>query len=187
MISAQLTKLSVKSSMSSLISTPNLSKCFSTIFFSIATEGNCWSTDIVNLSKKASSMIVAAVNLPSSEPLPFVFAVAITLKPFLGVTTSPVFLTRTGFPSRIPWRHMILLVALSISSRSKIAPFSIALSTGPFAKTVSPSINLNPPIKSSSSVSGLIWTLMNSLLSLAQACSIKNVLPLPDSPLMYVG
>ena len=110
----------------------------------------------VNLSKKASSIIEAAVNLPSSEPLPSVLAVAITLKPGDGSTTSPVFFTRTGLPSKIPCKHMILLVALSISSSNRIAPFSIALRTGPLAKTVSPLINLNPPIKSSSSVSGFI-------------------------------
>ena len=101
-------------------------------------------------------MIEAAVNLPSSEPLPLVLAVAITLKPSAGGTTSPVFLTKTGLPSRIPCKHIILFVALSISSRSKIAPFSIALRTGPLEKTVSPLISLKPPSKSSSSVSGLI-------------------------------
>ena len=132
-------------------------------------------------------MIDAAVNLPSSEPLPSVLAVAITLNPGAGLTTSPVFLTRTGLPSKIPCKHMILLVALSISSRRSIAPFSIALRTGPLANTVSPSISLNPPIKSSSSVSGLICTLINSFLSLAHACSTINVLPLPDRPDMYVG
>ena len=130
--------------------------CLSTIFFSIATLGNFWFTVTVNLSRKASSIIDAAVNLPSSEPLPSVLAVAITLNPGAGLTTSPVFLTRTGLPSKIPCKHIILLVALSISSRSNIAPFSIALRTGPLEKTVSPLINLNPPIKSSSSVSGLI-------------------------------
>ena len=101
-------------------------------------------------------MIEAAVNLPSSEPLPFVLAVAITLKPSEGDIVSPVFLTSTGLPSRIPCKHMILFVALSISSKRRIAPFSIALRTGPLEKTVSPFISLNPPSKSSSSVSGLI-------------------------------
>ena len=76
--------------------------CLLTIFFSIDKEGNCWSIEIVNLSKKASSIIEAAVNLPSSEPLPFVLAVAIILKPFAGSIVSPVFLTRTGLPSSTP-------------------------------------------------------------------------------------
>ena len=111
---------------------------------------------MVNLSKKASSIIEAAVYRPSSEPLPLVLAVAKTLKPGAGDITSPVFLTSTGLPSRIPCKHIILFVALSISSRRRIAPFSIAFSTGPLANTVSPLISLNPPRRSSSSVSGLI-------------------------------
>ena len=57
---------------------------------------------MVNLSRKASSMIEAAMNRPSSDPLPFVFAVAITLKPGAGETTSPVFLIRIGLPSSTP-------------------------------------------------------------------------------------
>ena len=158
--------------------------CFLRIFFSIVADGNFWSTEIVNLSKKASSIIEAAVNLPSSEPLPFVLAVAITLKPFAGSIVSPVFLTRTGLPSSTPCKHIILFVALSISSSRSTAPFSIAFSTGPLQKTVSPLISLNPPSKSSSSVSGLIWTLINSLPAFAQACSTINVLPFPDSPEM---
>ena len=101
-------------------------------------------------------MIEAAVNLPSSEPLPLVLAVAITLNPGLGSTTSPVFLTSTGFPSRIPCKHIILLVALSTSSSRRTAPLSMALRTGPLENTVSPLISLNPPSRSSSSVSGLI-------------------------------
>ena len=182
-MSAQVTSLSANSS--SVL--PNLSICFPTIFFSIETDGNFWSIATVNLSRKASSMIVAAVNLPSSEPLPLVLAVAITLKPVAGEIVSPVFLTTTGLPSSIPCRHIILFVALSISSSSRIAPFSIALSTGPLENTVSPLISLNPPSKSSSSVSGLICTLINSLLSLAAACSTMKVLPFPDNPEIYVG
>ena len=47
-------------------------------------------------------MIDAAVNRPSSEPLPLVLAVAITVKPGAGEIVSPVFLTRTGLPSSMP-------------------------------------------------------------------------------------
>ena len=182
-MSAHVTSLSAKSWSIEL----NFSMCLRTIFFSMLREANFWSTEIVNLSRNASSMIDAAVNLPSSEPLPLVLAVAITLNPGAGDTISPVFLTKTGFPSNMPCKHMILFVALSISSSNNIAPFSIAFKTGPFEKTVSPLINLNPPIKSSSSVSGLICTLINSVLSLAHACSTIKVLPFPERPEMYVG
>ena len=132
-------------------------------------------------------MIEAAVNRPSSEPRPLVFAVAITLKPSAGVTTCPVFLSKTGLPSRTPCRHMILFVARSISSMSNKQPRSIALMIGPFWKTVSPLMRRKPPIKSSSSVSGEICTRTYSRFALAHACSIIMVLPFPESPETYTG
>ena len=127
------------------------------------------------------------MNLPSSDPLPLVLAVATILKPCLGLTNCPIFLRNTPLPSRIDCKHNILLLARSISSSSKIDPLSSASITGPLCQTVSPFTNLNPPIRSSSSVSTVMFTLMSSLPSCEHACSTPNVLPLPDSPVMNTG
>ena len=127
------------------------------------------------------------MNRPSSEPLPLVFAVAMTLKPAVGRTNLPIFLRKTPFPSRIDWRQRILLEARSISSRSRIAPRSSASMTQPLCQTVAPLTRRKPPIRSSSSVSIVMFTRMSSRPSWAHACSTENVLPFPESPVMNVG
>ena len=71
--------------------------------------------------QEASLSTLVPMNRPSSEPLPLVFAVAMTLKPAVGWTNLPIFLRKTPFPSRILWRQRILLEARSISSRSRMA------------------------------------------------------------------
>ena len=126
-------------------------------------------------------------NLPSSEPLPLVLAVATTVNPADGFTYLPIFLRKTPLPSRIDCKHSILLDARSISSSNRTAPLSSASTTGPLCQTVLPSTSLNPPIRSSSSVSIEMLTLMSSLFALAHACSTENVLPLPDRPVMNAG
>ena len=127
------------------------------------------------------------MNLPSSDPLPLVFAVAMILNPAAGFTHFPIFFKKTPLPSRIDCKHRILFDARSISSRSSIAPLSKDSITGPLCHTVLPSTRRNPPIRSSSSVSIVIFTRINSLFSWAHACSTENVLPLPDNPVMNVG
>ena len=109
------------------------------------------------------------------------------IKPAAGFTYLPIFLRKTPLPSRIDCKHKILLDARSISSRSRTAPLSSASTTGPLCHTVLPSTSLNPPIRSSSSVSIEMLTLINSLFALAHACSTENVLPLPDRPVMNAG
>ena len=95
-------------------------------------------------------------------PLPLVLAVANTLKPSAGVMNLPIFLRKTPLPSRIDWRQRILFEARSISSRSKIAPRWSASVTGPLCQTVSPLTRRKPPIRSSSSVSIVMFTRINS-------------------------
>ena len=124
---------------------------------------------------------------PSSLPLPLVLAVAITLKPAAGWIYLPIFFRKIPLPSRIDWRHRILLDARSTSSRSNTAPRSKASMTGPLCQTVSPLTRRKPPIRSSSSVSMVILTRMSSLFRAAHACSTEKVLPLPDIPVMNTG
>ena len=157
------------------------------ILISVLTLGYSCSNVIGNLSRNASLSTLVPMNLPSSEPLPLVFAVAITLNPALGLTYSPIFFKNTPLPSSMDCKHMILLDARSISSSSKIAPLSSASMTAPLCHTVCPLTSLNPPIRSSSSVSTVMLTLISSLPVSAHACSTPNVLPLPDIPVMNTG
>ena len=53
--------------------------------------------------------------------------------------------------------------------------------------TVWPLRRRNPPMRSSSSVSIVIFTRISSLLRDAQACSTENVLPFPERPVIKVG
>ena len=124
---------------------------------------------------------------PSSEPLPLVFAVATTVNPGAGLTYLPIFFRKTPLPSRTDCRHRILFDARSISSRRSTAPRSRASMTGPLCQTVLPSTKRKPPIRSSSSVSMVILTRINSLFSWAQDCSTPMVLPFPDRPVMKTG
>ena len=112
---------------------------FSRIFCSVFTEGYSCSKVTGNRSRKSSLSTLVPMNRPSSEPLPLVFAVAMTLNPAEGRTNRPIFLRKTPFPSRMLWRQRILLEARSISSRSRIAPRSSASMTGPLCQTVAPS------------------------------------------------
>ena len=48
------------------------------------------------------------MNRPSSEPLPLVFAVAMTLKPAVGWTNFPIFLRKTPFPSGYSRQRILL-------------------------------------------------------------------------------
>ena len=154
MIPAHLTRSSVNS-----LSHPLAMR----ILVSTVTVGYSCSKVTGNLSRNASLRTFVPTNLPSSEPLPLVLAVAITLNPAAGLTYLPIFLRKTPLPSSTDCKHRILLDARSISSSSKIAPRSSASITGPLCHTVEPSTNLNPPIRSSSSVSIVMLTLMSSL------------------------
>ena len=107
--------------------------------------------------------------------------------PKAGFTYLPIFLRKTPLPSRTDCRHRILLDARSTSSRSSTAPLSKASTTGPLCQTVLPLTRRNPPIRSSSSVSIVMFTRINSLFRVAHACSTENVLPLPDIPVMKTG
>ena len=78
-------------------------------------------------------------------------------------------------------------VPRSISSMRRTAPLRIAATTGPSCQTVSPLISRNPPSRSSSSVADVMLTRKHSRFSLAHACMIIVVLPLPDSPVTYIG
>ncbi len=144
------------SSTSKISNRPN---SFVRIFLSIAFDGYSCSIVMENLSKKASFKMFVPINRPSSEPLPFVLAVAIIVNPDAGVTYSPVFLLSKPFPSRTGCKQRILFDAKSISSIRRTAPFLIALRTGPSLKTILPSTKVFEPIKSSSSVSTVILTL----------------------------
>ena len=109
------------------------------------------------------------------------------VKPAAGFTHLPIFFRNTPFPSSMDWRQRILLEAKSISSSNKIAPRSSASMTGPLCKTVAPSTRRNPPIRSSSSVSIVMFTRISSLLREAHACSTPKVLPFPERPVIKVG
>ena len=183
MISAQSTRRLQKSGATTFISRQTLSR----ILVSWAGVGYSCSKVTGNRSRKASLSTLVPMNRPSSEPLPLVFAVAMTLKPALGRTNFPIFLRKTPFPSSTDWRQRILLEARSISSRSRTAPRSSASMTGPLCQTVLPSIRRKPPIRSSSSVSIVMFTRISSRPSCAHACSTEKVLPLPDSPVMNAG
>ena len=111
-----------------------------------------------NLSRNASLRTLVPMARPSSDPLPLVLAVAITLKPLLGLTYLPIFFRNTPLPSRMDWKQRILFEARSISSSSRIAPLSSASMTGPLCQTVAPSTRRKPPIRSSSSVSMVMFT-----------------------------
>ena len=71
------------------------------IFSSIFGVGYSCSKVTGNRSRNASLSTLVPTNRPSSEPLPLVFAVAMTLKPAVGRTNLPIFLRKTPFPSRI--------------------------------------------------------------------------------------
>jgi len=167
--------------------TLTLSACRFNNFSSILTDGYDCSKVTGNLSRNASLRTLVPMNLPSSDPLPFVFAVAITLNPAAGFTHLPIFFKKIPLPSRIDCKHRILFDAKSISSKRSIAPLSKDSITGPLCQTVLPSTRRNPPIRSSSSVSIVMLTLINSLFSWAHACSTENVLPLPDNPVINAG
>ena len=121
---------------------PFFSRVLIKIFSSILTLGYFCSNVIGNLSKNASLSTLVPINFPSSLPCPLVLAVAITLNPSAGFTNLLIFLTKIPEPSRIGCKHIILLLARSISSSKRIAPLSIASITGPFCQTVCPSLNL---------------------------------------------
>ena len=157
------------------------------ILISVLTVGYSCSNVTGKRSRNASFNTLVPMKRPSSEPLPLVLAVAMMLKPCLGLMYSPIFLRNTPLPSSMDCRHMILLLAKSISSSSKIAPRSSASITAPLCHTVSPLTSLKPPIKSSSSVSTVMLTLISSLPVDAHACSTPNVLPLPLIPVMNIG
>ena len=127
------------------------------------------------------------MKLPVSSPLPFVLAVAITLKPSTGFTHSLIFLRKIPLPSKTGCKHIILVEAKSTSSNRRTPPDFMASTTGPSNHTVSPFTRRKPPSKSSSSVSIVMFTRYISLLSLAQACSTINVLPLPERPVTKTG
>ena len=103
------------------------------------------------------------------------------------VNSRPIFLRKTPFPSRMLWRQRILLEARSISSRSKMPSSFECFNDWPLCQTVLPSIRRKPPIRSSSSVSIVMFTRMSSRPSWAHACSTENVLPLPERPVINVG
>ena len=152
------------------------------ILVSIAAEGYSCSKVTGNRSRKASLSTLVPMNRPSSLPLPLVFAVAMTLKPALGRTNLPIFLRKTPFPSRILWRQRILLEARSTSSRSRTAPRSSASMTGPLCQTVAPSTRRKPPIRSSSSVSIVMFTRISSRPSWAQLAQQKTFYRCPRDP-----
>ena len=52
-------------------------------------------------SRKASLRMLVPINLPSSEPLPLVLAVAIILKPGAGLTNLLIFFKKIDPPSSI--------------------------------------------------------------------------------------
>ena len=150
---------------SSEFSRPMDLETFFRILFSTEVEGYSCSRVIAKRSRNAELRTLVPIKRPSSDPLPLVFAVAITLNPEDEITFLLIFFRNTPFPSRIDCRHMILLDARSISSRRRIAPFSIASTTGPLCQTVSPSRRRNPPSKSSVSVSAVIFTRISSRFS----------------------
>ena len=182
-MSAQLARFS----QNSLSFLPRVAATFSRIFISVLGLGYSCSNVKANLSRNASFNTLVPMNLPSSEPLPFVLAVAMMLKPGAGCTYLPIFLRKIPLPSRIDCKQRILLDARSTSSRRRTAPLSKASTTGPLCQTVSPLTRRNPPIRSSSSVSIVMFTLISSLFRVAHACSTENVLPFPDKPVMNVG
>ena len=122
MMSAQSTRRLQKSRSS----TPRSRAMPSRIFCSVAGAGYDCSNVTGKRSRNASLSTLVPMNRPSSEPLPLVLAVAITLNPAAGLTQRPIFFKNTPLPSRIDCRHRILLLARSISSRSRIAPRSSA-------------------------------------------------------------
>jgi len=63
----------------------------------------------------------------------------------------------------------------------------VAIATGPKLNLVSPSTKRKPPIRSSSSVSMVTFTLTHSRLSSAQASCTFKVFPLPDKPVTKIG
>ena len=142
---------------------------------------------MANRSRNASLRMLVPMNRPSSEPLPLVLAVAITLNPSLGVTHLLTFLRNTPLPSRTGWSAINLLEPKSHSSSNSVQPRSIASITGPGTNLVSPFTKRNPPSKSSSSVSIVMLSRINSLPSSACSCSTIRVLPLPDKPVMKTG
>ena len=158
-MSAQSTNFLTNSSSS----IPIVFACNPKSLISLFTLGYACSNVTGNLSRNASFNTLVPMNLPSSEPLPFVFAVAITLNPFFGSTNLPIFLRNNPLPSRTGCKQRILFDAKSISSSNNTAPLSSASITGPLCHTVLPSTSLNPPIRSSSSVSIVMLTLMSSL------------------------
>ena len=74
---------------------------------------------------------------PSSEPLPLVFAVAITLKPVLGLTKRLIFFDINTFTLKNGCKHMILFDARSTSSK-KIAPSILCLNDRTILNPYSP-------------------------------------------------
>jgi hypothetical protein len=62
-----------------------------TIFSSVLAVGYSCSKVTGNLSRNASLRRLVPINLPSSDPCPFVFAVASTLNPNFGLTYLLIF------------------------------------------------------------------------------------------------
>ena len=158
-----------------------------TIFFSVEAAGYGCSIVIANLSRNASFRMLVPIKRPSSEPLPLVLAVAITLNPSLGVIHLLIFFKNTPLPSRTGCNASNLLEPRSHSSSNKVHPRSIASITGPGTNLVSPATKRKPPSKSSSSVSIVILIRINSFFNSACNCSIIRVLPLPDKPVTNTG
>ena len=97
MMSPQSTSLLQKSASS----TPRFLATAVNILFSTAGAGYSCSKVTGNLSRNASLRTLVPMNLPSSEPLPLVFAVAMMLNPFAGLINLPIFLRKTPLPSSI--------------------------------------------------------------------------------------
>ena len=182
-MSAQSTRRLQNSGATTFRSRATLSR----IFCSIAGVGYSCSKVTGNRSRNASLSTLVPIKRPSSLPLPLVLAVAKIWNPSAGFTNLPIFFRKTPLPSKTDWRQRILLEARSISSRSNTAPRWSASITGPLCQTVSPLMRRKPPIRSSSSVSIVMFTRMSSLPVWAHACSTEKVLPLPDNPVIKVG
>ena len=128
---------------------------------------------VIEALEKGAVLLLDEVDLASNKILclqPILEGKGIFLKkigrfvsPAAGSTYFPIFLRKTPFPSRMDCKQSILLDARSTSSKSRIAPRSNASMTGPLCHTVSPLTRRNPPIRSSSSVSIVMLTLINSL------------------------
>ena len=157
------------------------------ILISIDVVGYSCSKVTGKRSRNASLRTLVPMNRPSSEP-PLVLAVAKIWNPLAGTTNLPIFFRKTPLPSRMDCRHRILLDAGQSHPAAVQRHAGVPQRQGiPLCHTVSPLTRRKPPIRSSSSVSIVMLTRISSRPSWAHACSIENVLPLPERPVMNVG